>query len=115
MREFLRSWSAGLLGVCDWASKCVSWVELWQVSFLVNYCVMYTGKATAVAVQPVKESERKKKTSTKQRRVVVTGMGVVSCLGHDPDTFYDNLLAGKSGVTDIEGFDCKDFPTVGAR
>lgn len=74
---------------------------------------MHTGKATAVAVQPVKESERKKKTSTKQRRVVVTGMGVVSCLGHDPDTFYDNLLAGKSGVTDIEGFDCKDFPTVG--
>ena len=27
-----------------------------------------------------------------QRRVVVTGMGVVSCLGHDIDTFYDNLL-----------------------
>lgn len=26
------------------------------------------------------------------RRVVVTGMGVVSCLGHDIDTFYDNLL-----------------------
>lgn len=26
------------------------------------------------------------------RRVVVTGMGVVSCLGHDVDTFYDNLL-----------------------
>lgn len=27
-----------------------------------------------------------------ERRVVVTGMGVVSCLGHDPDTFYNNLL-----------------------
>ena len=26
------------------------------------------------------------------RRVVVTGMGVVSCLGHDIDTFYNNLL-----------------------
>ena len=27
-----------------------------------------------------------------ERRVVVTGMGVVSCLGHDPDEFYNNLL-----------------------
>ncbi|XP_077253004.1 3-oxoacyl-[acyl-carrier-protein] synthase II, chloroplastic-like isoform X5 [Tasmannia lanceolata] len=33
----------------------------------------------------------------KQRRVVVTGMGVVTSLGHDPDSFYDNLLEGKSG------------------
>ena len=24
--------------------------------------------------------------------MVVTGMGVVSCLGHDPDEFYGNLL-----------------------
>jgi hypothetical protein len=31
-------------------------------------------------------------TDSRQRRVVVTGMGVVSCLGHDVDTFYDNLL-----------------------
>jgi hypothetical protein len=70
------------------------------------------GKATAIAVQPVKETPEKKKTATKQRRVVVTGMGLVSCLGHDPQTFYDNLLEGKSGITEIEGFDCKDFPTV---
>jgi len=69
------------------------------------------GKATAIAVQPVKETPEKKKTATKQRRVVVTGMGLVSCLGHDPQTFYDNLLEGKSGITEIEGFDCKDFPT----
>lgn len=27
-----------------------------------------------------------------ERRVVVTGMGVVSCLGHDPEEFYNNLL-----------------------
>ena len=27
-----------------------------------------------------------------EKRVVVTGMGVVSCLGHDPDEFYSNLL-----------------------
>ena len=44
------------------------------------------------------------------RRVVITGMGVVSSLGHDPTEFYDNLLAGKSGISLIEGFDaCKIF------
>jgi 3-oxoacyl-(acyl-carrier-protein) synthase len=37
--------------------------------------------------------------------VVVTGQGVVSSLGHDPETFYNNLLAGTSGVSMIEGWD----------
>ena len=45
------------------------------------------------------------------RRVVITGMGVVSCLGHDPDTFYNALLAGQSGVKAIEGWDTTDFST----
>ena len=33
------------------------------------------------------------------RRVVVTGHGVVSSLWHDPQEFYQNLLAGKSGIS----------------
>lgn len=41
-----------------------------------------------------------------RRRVVVTGMGVVSPLGHDVPTFWNNLLAGRSGVSFI-----RDFPT----
>lgn len=45
------------------------------------------------------------------RRIVVTGMGVVSCLGHDVDEFYNNLLAGKSGITHIEGFNTGDYTT----
>lgn len=49
----------------------------------------------------------------KERRVVVTGLGVVSCLGHDAQSFYDNLLAGNSGISHIEGFDVSDYPTVG--
>ena len=32
------------------------------------------------------------------RRVVVTGMGVVSPVGNDCGTFFDNLLAGRSGI-----------------
>jgi len=46
-----------------------------------------------------------------KRRIVVTGMGVVSCFGNDVDHFYDQLLAGKSGVGPIESFPCADFPT----
>ncbi|MDI4646286.1 beta-ketoacyl-ACP synthase II [Cohnella hashimotonis] len=44
-------------------------------------------------------------------RVVVTGMGVVTSLGTDLNTFWDSLLAGKSGVSLIEAFDTADYPT----
>jgi 3-oxoacyl-[acyl-carrier-protein] synthase II len=43
------------------------------------------------------------------KRVVVTGMGVVSPLGHTLDLFFDNLLAGKSGISRYEAFDSTDF------
>ena len=33
-----------------------------------------------------------------KKRVVVTGMGVVSCLGNDPDILYQRLLQKESGV-----------------
>lgn len=66
----------------------------------------------AVAVQTAEEVTTKKKPLTKQRRVVVTGMGVVTPLGHDPDVFYNNLLEGVSGISEIEAFDCVQFPTV---
>ncbi|CAN1291078.1 3-oxoacyl-[acyl-carrier-protein] synthase II, chloroplastic [Linum perenne] len=71
----------------------------------------YPGEAMAVVVQPAKEAGSKTKPVTKQRRVVVTGMGLVSPLGHDVDVFYDNLLEGVSGISEIETFDCSEFPT----
>ncbi|XP_064954062.1 3-oxoacyl-[acyl-carrier-protein] synthase II, chloroplastic-like [Musa acuminata AAA Group] len=69
------------------------------------------GKAMAVALEPAKELAVNKKRQMKQRRVVVTGMGVVTPLGHDPDIFYNNLLEGVSGVSEIETFDCSNYPT----
>lgn len=48
---------------------------------------------------------------TKKRRVVVTGMGLVSCFGSDIDTFFDSLLAGKSGVRMMDQFPCEDYST----
>lgn len=46
-----------------------------------------------------------------KKRIVVTGMGVVSCFGTDVDHFYKNLLAGNSGITTITGFPIDEFPT----
>lgn len=46
-----------------------------------------------------------------KQRVVVTGMGVVSALGNDVQEFWNNLLAGKSGVSRIEAFDTTDYST----
>jgi len=45
------------------------------------------------------------------RRVVITGMGVVTSLGFDLNTFWANLIAGKSGVSMIESFDVSDYTT----
>ncbi|XP_024026694.1 3-oxoacyl-[acyl-carrier-protein] synthase II, chloroplastic [Morus notabilis] len=55
--------------------------------------------------------EEGKNSQTKQRKVVVTGLGVVSPIGHGPDVFYNNLLEGISGISAIEAFDCSQFPT----
>ncbi len=46
-----------------------------------------------------------------KKRIVVTGMGVVSCFGNDVDLFYEQLLAGNSGVVPIEEFPCAEYPT----
>jgi 3-oxoacyl-[acyl-carrier-protein] synthase II len=44
-------------------------------------------------------------------RVVITGCGVVSSLGQNVSTFWNNLLAGKSGVSHIESFDVSNYNT----
>uniref|UniRef100_A0A7N0VBU1 beta-ketoacyl-[acyl-carrier-protein] synthase I n=1 Tax=Kalanchoe fedtschenkoi TaxID=63787 RepID=A0A7N0VBU1_KALFE len=72
---------------------------------------VHSGETTAVALHPAEEITNIKKPSTKQRRVVVTGLGVVSPLGHEPDVLYNNLLEGVSGISEIETFDCTQFPT----
>ena len=43
------------------------------------------------------------------RRVVITGMGAVTPLGLDVATTWENLLAGKSGVTPITSWDASRF------
>lgn len=47
----------------------------------------------------------------KKKRIVITGMGVISCYGMDLDTFYNSLLEGKSGVGPIESFPVENYST----
>lgn len=44
-----------------------------------------------------------------KRRVVVTGMGMISPLGHDVASTWEAILAGKSGVARIDHFDPSDL------
>ena len=42
-------------------------------------------------------------------RVVITGMGVVSALGNDVETFWNNIINGKSGIDLITSFNTDGF------
>lgn len=46
-----------------------------------------------------------------KHRAVITGMGVVSPVGNQLDEFWDNLIAGKSGIGLLTRFDTSDLPT----
>ncbi len=43
------------------------------------------------------------------RRVVVTGLGVVTCLGVTPQSLWAGILQGRSGATTVTSFDCSEF------
>ena len=45
------------------------------------------------------------------RRVVVTGMGIISPLGNELEATWQNILAGKSGAKIVTAFDVTDYPT----
>ena len=57
-----------------------------------------------VASAPKREKDAKK-------RVVITGMGLVSVFGNNVDAYYQKLLEGQSGITLIDRFDASKFPT----
>jgi 3-oxoacyl-[acyl-carrier-protein] synthase II len=47
--------------------------------------------------------------ATSERRVVVTGLGVVTSIGHDVEAFWSGLIAGKIGVDRVTLFDPSSF------
>ena len=50
------------------------------------------------------------KKTVEYKRVVVTGIGVISALGIGKQPFLESLIAGRSGVRLIERFDTTDYP-----
>ena len=44
------------------------------------------------------------------RRVVITGLGLVSSIGNNVSETWDNLIIGKSGIKKISSFDVSDLP-----
>ncbi|HON19951.1 MAG TPA: beta-ketoacyl synthase N-terminal-like domain-containing protein, partial [Bacteroidales bacterium] len=43
------------------------------------------------------------------KRVVITGMGIVSPIGSDVNTFWNNLKSGICGISQITSFPIEDF------
>jgi 3-oxoacyl-[acyl-carrier-protein] synthase II len=55
-------------------------------------------------------------TPSSSGRVVVTGLGVVTSIGHDVDTFWASLTAGRCGIERVSLFDPTDFASqIGAE
>ena len=50
-------------------------------------------------------------TELSKKRVVITGMGMVSPVGLSVKESWENILAGHSGVSKIDGFDITDYST----
>ena len=48
-------------------------------------------------------------TASSSRRVVVTGLGIVTAVGHDVASFWANLVAGRGGIHRISLFDPAEF------
>ncbi len=49
-------------------------------------------------------------------KVFVTGMGVISCVGNDLNSFWKNLCAGRCGIEPLQALDCADLPvTIGGE
>src|SRR6266496_1649699 len=44
-----------------------------------------------------------------ERRVVITGLGVIRIVGNDLETFWKNLVEGKSGIGRIQAFDTANY------
>jgi len=45
------------------------------------------------------------------RRVVITGLGAITPVGNDPNTMWESLVAGRTGVDNLTSFDTSGFKT----
>ena len=50
--------------------------------------------------------------SFSDRRVVVTGLGALTPIGHSVPAFWDAMMEGRSGAAPITHFDASEYPTT---
>ncbi|XP_068659157.1 3-oxoacyl-[acyl-carrier-protein] synthase I, chloroplastic-like [Aristolochia californica] len=81
-------------------------VENLQIASAVRKATPRILRIKAMAASTVAAPQREKDP---KKRVVITGMGVVSVFGNDIDTFYNKLLEGESGIHPIDRFDASTF------
>ncbi|KAI7988169.1 hypothetical protein LOK49_LG13G00945 [Camellia lanceoleosa] len=72
------------------------------ISTSASKCSRIKAMSSPTVSAPKRETDPKK-------RIVITGMGLVSVFGNDIDTFYNKLLDGESGITLIDRFDASTF------
>jgi 3-oxoacyl-[acyl-carrier-protein] synthase II len=61
------------------------------------------------SLKATKSSYRISNLQMQKERIVVTGLGVVSPVGSDPNIFFDNLCNGVSGISKVDRFDPDPF------
>ena len=80
--------------------------NLWTARVLYSCGVSAGGVPAAFRFEPGSKEE-----SLSRKRVVVTGLGCISPLGHTVKSTWEAILAGVSGVGPITHFDASDFLT----
>ena len=83
-----------------------------QVGFLfLMFVILFFPSGRNVVLTRAMVASAPKREKDPKKRVVITGMGLVSVFGNDVDTFYEKLLEGQSGISLIDRFDASQFPT----
>jgi hypothetical protein len=80
----------------------------WQLTAVCAAFVAFSGASQRQARQQQRAGRfilASSATEYPKRKVVVTGLGTFTSLGHDAETFFNNLLDGKCGIARLERFD----------
>ena len=81
-------------------------------ALIIRFICAITLVVAAHAFQFLKSSSNGGRISAlrmQQERIVVTGLGVMSPVGSEPDAFFDNLCNGASGISKLTRFDANPF------
>ncbi|GLU06018.1 hypothetical protein SLE2022_230850 [Rubroshorea leprosula] len=76
---------------------------------LVSSATKPTSKCRTIRAMASPTVSAPKREEDPKKRIVITGMGLVSVFGSDIDTFYNKLLEGESGINLFDRFDASSF------